>query len=139
MPDITVFNLWTAPLTIPGGYYTAAIPIGGVVTFNVPETDAYLEDARVQELISGGYIRIEPSGIGTAYYTKQITYAGGGTSTTANVPGVRTTDVIIATLNASTVATYVTRARCTAADTVTIYFAANPGAATTVGLLIYRP
>jgi len=139
MPNITVYNLWTAPLTVPGGYYTAAIPIGGVVVFAVPETDEYIEDPRVQSLITGGYIRIEVAGSGAAYYVGQVSYSGGGTSTTVTVPGVLATDVITATLNASTVATYVTRARRTAPDTVTIYFAANPGASTTVGLLIYRP
>jgi hypothetical protein len=139
MPDITVFNLWTAPMTIPGGHYTAAIPIGGVVTFPVPEVDAYLEDSRVQSLVAGGYIRIEPAGIGAAYHASLVTYVGGGTSTTVNVPGVRATDIVVATLNASANATYVTKAVRTAADTVTITFAANPGAATTVGLVIYRP
>ena len=86
MPNITVFNLWPAPLTIPGGHYTSAIPIGGVVTFSVPEVDAYLEDSRVQDLIAGGYIRVEPSGTGAAYHIGQVTYAGGGTSTTTSQP-----------------------------------------------------
>lgn len=73
------------------------------------------------------------------FHVSQVSYGGGGTSTTATVYGAAATDVIQATLNAATNAVYVTRAERTAADTVTITFSADPGASTTVGLTVWRP
>ena len=73
------------------------------------------------------------------FHTSSVAYGGGGTSTTATVYEVAATDVIQATLNASTNAVYVTKAARTAADTVTITFSADPGASTKVGLTIWRP
>lgn len=73
------------------------------------------------------------------YHVSQVSYGGGGTSTTATVYGVAATDVIQATLNAATNAANVIRAERTAADTVTITFDIDPGASTLVGLTVTRP
>lgn len=73
------------------------------------------------------------------FHSSQVSYGGGGTSTTATVYDVAATDVIQATLNAATNAVYVTRAERTAADTITITFSADPGASTLVGLTVIRP
>ena len=72
------------------------------------------------------------------FHISQVSYGGGATTTTATVYGVAATDVIHATLNASTNAVYVTKAVRTAADTITITFSADPGAATTVALSVWR-
>lgn len=139
MPSVTVYNLHTAPLTIPGGFYTNAIPIQGSATFDVPDTDEFVTETRVAAEVAAGRIRIEYSGVGAAYHMSLVAYGGGGTTTTATVTGVAATDLVLATLNASTNAVYVEKAVRTAADTVTITFSADPGASTTVALLVYRP
>jgi hypothetical protein len=139
MPDVTAYNLFAGPLTVPGGYYTSAIPPGGNVTFAVPEIDEFVEDARVKDLVDRGYIRLEYGGVGTAYYAGQISYGGGSTTTTATVNGVLASDVIVATVNASANPASVVKAERTAQDTVTITFSANPGASTKVSLVVWRP
>lgn len=139
MPDITVYNLFSGPLTIPGGYYTNTIPPGGNVTFTVPEIDEFVEDSRVKDLVDRGYIRLEYGGVGTAYYVGQILYSGGATTTTATVKGVLPSDVIVATVNVSTNPASIVKAERTAQDTVTITFSANPGASTKVSLVVWRP
>ena len=139
MPDITVYNLTSNLLTLPGGYYTSAVAAGAGVTFNVPDIDEFVEETRFAALLSGGSVRWEGSTGGMAYNQQLVAYGGGGTSTTATVVGVLATDLVFATLNASTNAVYVEKAVRTAANTVTITFSADPGASTTVALLTMRP
>jgi len=138
MPDITVYNLTGSPLTLPGGHYTSAVAPNQSATFDVPDIDEYVEGS-LASLIASGYVRWEGSTGGMAYNQQLVAYGGGGTTTTATVKGVLATDIVLATLNASTNAVYVTKAVRTAADTVTITFSADPGAATTVALMVMRP
>lgn len=138
MPDITVFNLLSSPQTIPGGYYPQPIPANSSATFDVPDIDEFVEEDRIQALITAGHIRWESGTIGATYNQQLVAFGGGAATTTATVPGVLATDIVLATLNASTNAVYVEKAVRTAADTVTITFSADPGAATTVALVVYR-
>jgi hypothetical protein len=139
MPSITVYNLYTSPLTLPGGYYTSAIGIGEYATFTVPEIDSYVESASFAAMVTSGYIRWEASSGSMAYNYQLVSYGGGGLSTTATVKGIAATDCVFATLNGSTNAVYVTKAVRTAANTVTITFSGDPGASTTVALMVMRP
>lgn len=72
------------------------------------------------------------------FHTSQVSYGGGGTTTTATVRDIAATDIVQATLNASSNAVFVEKAIRTGVDTVTITFSANPGAATTVALTVWR-
>ncbi len=138
MPSITVYNLYTSPLTIPGGYYIDAIAASGSATFDVPDVDEFAEETRIAAMVASGYIRLEYSSGGMVYNKQLVAYGGGATSTTATVKGILATDIVLATLNASTNAVYVTKAVRTAANTITITFSGDPGAATTVALVVYR-
>jgi len=138
MPNITVYNLHSSPLTLPGGHYTSAIVAGGSATFNVPDIDEFVEESRFASLLSSGYVRWEASTGGMALNYQLVSWGGGSASTTATVTGVAATDLVFATLNASTNAVYVEKAERTAADTVTLTFSLDPGAATTVALTIFR-
>lgn len=109
------------------------------------EIRAYALEA---EAVAGATVRVfllpqaQGLDVGTVpvpYHVSLVSYGGGGTSTTATVLGVAATDAVQATLNASTNAVQVTKAVRTAADTVTITFSADPGAATTVALTVWRP
>lgn len=139
MPNITVYNLYSTPLSLPGGFYTSALPVGGSATFAVPDVDEYVEEPRFAALLSAGRVRWAGSAGGMVYNQQLVSYGGGGTSTTATVAGIAATDLVFATLNASTNAVYVTKAVRTAANTVTITFSADPGASTTVALMVMRP
>ncbi len=108
------------------------------------EIRAYALEA---EAVAGATVKVlllpQAQGLNTGsspvpFHISQVSYGGGGTSTTASVPGVAATDVIHATLNASTNAVYVTKAVRTAANTITITFSGDPGAATTVALSVWR-
>ena len=59
------------------------------------------------------------------------TYGGGGTSDAATVTGVAATDLVFATIKASTNAASITKAVPTT-NTVTFHFSADPGASTVV-------
>jgi len=72
------------------------------------------------------------------FHTSLVSWGGGGVTTTATVYGVLATDAIQATLNSSTNAVTLDKAERTAADTITLTFSADPGAATTVALSIWR-
>lgn len=139
MPSITAYNLHSGPLTVPGGYYSSLIPANQSASFDVPDVEEFLGDTRVAAEITAGRLRFEYGGKGTAYYIGLAAYGGGATSTTAAVTGILATDIVLATLNASTNAVYVEKAVRTAADTVTITFSADPGASTTVALVVFRP
>lgn len=58
-------------------------------------------------------------------------YAGGGTSNAFTATGLLSTDIVVATILASTNSVSITKAAPTA-DTLTVTFSADPGAATTV-------
>jgi len=139
MPNITVYNLYSGPLTLPGGHYTSAVPVSGNVTFAVPDVDEYVEEARFAALVASGYVRWEASAAGMAFNYQQVSWGGGGVSTTATVKGIAATDLILATVNASTNPSYIVSAIRTAVDTVTITFSADPGGSTKVALLVMRP
>lgn len=64
-------------------------------------------------------------------------YGGGGTSTAITVTGAAATDVATAVIRASTNAVSITKAVLTA-NTLTVHFSADPGAATTVDYVIVR-
>jgi len=138
MPNVTIYNLTSSALTIPGGYYTSAVSANSSVTFAVPDIDEFIEEDRIASMITDGYIRAEYTSGGMAYHYSLVAYGGGGVTTTATVKGVLATDIVLATLNASTNAVYVEKAVRTAADTVTITFSGDPGASTTVALVVYR-
>ena len=59
MPNITIFNLGTLPLMLPSGYYVDPVAVGGSVTFAVPDTNEFRDDSRIQNLETGGHIRVE--------------------------------------------------------------------------------
>lgn len=59
MPNITVYNLHSGSITMPGGYYVSTIPAGGHATFDVRDSQEYIDRTSVQRLITKGYIRIE--------------------------------------------------------------------------------
>jgi len=73
------------------------------------------------------------------FHNSQVSWGGGAATTTATVYGVLATDVIHATLNSSTNVVTLDKAQRTAANTITLTFSADPGAATTVGLTVWRP
>jgi hypothetical protein len=139
MPNVTVYNLTANPLTLPGGHYTSIVAPGSHATFSVPDLDEYVESASFAAMVASGYLRWEAAGGGMVYNYQQVLYGGTGTSVDATVKGVAATDCVFATLNASSNAVYVTKAVRTAADTVTITFSADPGANTTVALMVFRP
>ena len=64
-------------------------------------------------------------------------YAGGGTSTAITVTGAQATDVATAVIRASTNSVSINKAVLTA-DTLTITFSADPGAATTIDYSVLR-
>lgn len=138
MPSVTVYNLYTSPLTVPGGQYTSAIAVNGSATFDVDDVDEFAEETRIAAMVASGYIRLEFASGGMVYNKQLVSYGGGATSTTATVNGILATDIVLCTLNGSTNAVYVEKAVRTAANTITITFSADPGAATTVALVVYR-
>jgi len=139
MPNITVYNLHSSPLTVPGGWYTSSIPANSAATFHVDDVDEFVEESRFAAMVTGGYFRWEASTGGMTYNRQLVSFGGGAATTTATVKGVAATDCIFATLNTSTNVVYIVKAGRTAADTVTITFSGDPGAATTVSLVVFRP
>lgn len=64
-------------------------------------------------------------------------YAGGGTSNAFTVTGLAATDIVSAVIRASTNAVSIAKAVPTA-NTLTVTFSADPGAATTVDYVAFR-
>lgn len=79
MPNISVKNLYTTPITIPGNYYTEAIAVGATVTFDVPDTDEFVGDSDVADMVSDGQIEI-------IYTTDDVSDRPLATAATANLP-----------------------------------------------------
>ena len=65
-------------------------------------------------------------------------YAGGGTSNAFTATGLAATDVVVASIRASTNAVSIAKVTPTA-NTLTVVFSADPGAATTVEWLAVAP
>ena len=61
MPNITVNNLHTSTISIPGGAYVAPVPVGGSVTFDVPDTNEFAADSRIVSLVASGIISLSYS------------------------------------------------------------------------------
>jgi hypothetical protein len=74
-----------------------------------------------------------------------IFYAGkysgnpGGATDTLTIPDLQATDIVKATMNARTNAQRLILAQRTAADTLTLTWAADPGAGTEVSVVVFRP
>lgn len=64
-------------------------------------------------------------------------YGGGGTSTAITVTGAAATDIVFASIQASTNAVSVVKVVPTT-NTVTVHFSADPGAATTIQYVVLR-
>lgn len=104
----------------------------------MPDVDSYVESNGIQKLVAAGNISLGYASIGAVYYRSRVAYTGGSTSTVTTVPGIADGDVIVATLNASANATSVTKAEKSRKDAVRITFGTNPGAGTSVSLLVLR-
>lgn len=61
MPNISVTNLSTTSLMLPGLYLTDPVAPGTTATFNVPDSDEYLGLPAIVTLIANGVIRVETS------------------------------------------------------------------------------
>ena len=72
------------------------------------------------------------------YHVSQVSTGAGAGPITATVRGVLATDVMHATMNASSNPSYIVSVARTAADTVTIAYSADPGANTTIALMVWR-
>lgn len=101
MPNITIFNLDSHPLSLPSGYYVDPVAVGGSVSFNVPDTNEFRDDSRIQSLETGGHIRIEfVSADAEAHPLKQYT--------TATLPAVATVPIGLMVWNTTERAVYIT-------------------------------
>lgn len=109
---------------------TANIGAGEIVTADLDDdavTNAKLADDAVSlENLDAG---ITPSHL--VKYAGTHSYGGGGTSDAATVTGVAATDIVFATIKASTNAVSIVKAVPTT-NTVTFHFSADPGASTEV-------
>lgn len=109
---------------------TANIGVGEIVTADLADdavTNAKIADDAVSlENLDAG---ITPSHV--VRYAGTHSYSGGGTSDAATVTGVAATDIVFATIKASTNAVSITKAVPTT-NTVTFHFSADPGASTEV-------
>ena len=101
MPNITIFNLGTLPLMLPSGLYVDPVAVGSSVTLDVPDTNEFRDDPRIQSLVTGGHIRLEfTAADALAQPLKQYT--------TATLPAVNTVPAGLAVWNTTERAVYVT-------------------------------
>jgi hypothetical protein len=59
MPTISVINLSTSPLALPGNVYTSVVASGETVSFDVDDLDEFLGLSSVADLITRALIRVE--------------------------------------------------------------------------------
>lgn len=100
------------------------------------ETAEMAADAVTNAKIADDAVSLEhlDSGITPSHLVKYAgthSYGGGGTSDAATVTGVAATDLVFATIKASTNAVSIVKAVPTT-NTVTFHFSADPGASTEV-------
>ena len=113
-----------------------SIPDGGAATANIAVAPAALVDGNV--VTANGTDGLLQDGGFSVLANTTGTYGGGGTSNAFTATGVGATSIVTASILASTNAVSIVKV-VPSADTLTIDFSADPGAATTVNWIAITP
>lgn len=113
-----------------------SIPDGGAATANIAIAPAALVDGNV--VTANGTDGLLQDGGFSVLANTTGTYGGGGTSNAFTATGVGATSIVTASILASTNAVSIVKVVPTA-DTLTVDFSADPGAATTVNWIAITP